>query len=87
MELNPIEIEKLPKDVRAALHALVESTAMIDCLCEMNREKVETDSAYQTVATLAHRASNKILGYCRTPNDTDFKAKLRKLVWSRTHAC
>lgn len=88
MELNPREIEKLPKDVSYALAALSDSTVMMDDLCFKQRENTDAyDGAYETVARLAYRGSNKVLAYCRTPNDTDFKAKLRRLVWSRTHAC
>ena len=88
MELNPTQVEKLPKDVRFALSAFADSTVMIDHLCEKHRTDTDAyDSGYETVAMLACRASNKVLAYCRTPNDTDFKAKLRAAVWSRTHAC
>ena len=88
MELNPTEIEKLPKDVAFALAALTDSMMMMDDLCAKQRENTDAyDGAYETVARLAYKASNKVLGYCRTPNDTETKAKLRRFVWSRTHAC
>lgn len=88
MELNTIEIDKLPKEVRYALSAFADSTAMIDDLCAKQRENTDAyDAAYETIARLAYRAGNKVLAYCRTPGDADFKAKLRKIVWSRTHSC
>ena len=88
MQLNPTEVDKLPKEVRYALSAFADSTVMLDAVCERQRDNTAAyDAGYETVALLAHRASNKILAYCRTPNDSDFKAKLRAAVWSRTHAC
>lgn len=88
MNLNPKDTHGLPDDVSYSISAMLDSTVMLDEQCLRQGDNIAAyDLGYETVARLSVKASNKVLAYCRTPGDTDLKAKLRKFVWSRTHAC
>ena len=81
------EFDKLPDSVTVALVMMMDSTLVLDDLCKKPLSD-DDDLAMHEAARFAFKAANKVLGYCNTPNvDASTKAKLRKLVWSRTHAC